>query len=708
MSPHRKLVTSILTLSILGLALLSSVLFDSYQQSSTATQIRNLEANSQILCNYLSRYTADKGDSLDSLLAAAQPFISTERAVFLIDERGNFHPASGNREWSDKQTENQLLDAVRARNDNGALISNELKFVWSRAELPDTPYTLLLLHREFDTTITRFVGEFGVPLFVTILVLLWITTWAALILGSLFKKLNRQKDLLKAQAEKLGEARDKALKASTTKGSFLANMSHEIRTPLTAIIGFSEAILSSNQSMEERISAINTINQSGKHLLHIINEILDLSKIEAEKLEVELIQVPIKQLLEEIEPLVDMQASEKGLEFRINYNFPLPETITTDPTRLKQVLFNLTSNAIKFTENGHIHIGITCEPEKQLMSFEVVDTGIGITKEQSQHIFNPFTQADSSTTRKYGGTGLGLTLSKQLSGMLGGDLSLQSDIGVGSRFTLTVGTGPLDDVTWLHEIDDTSGNSIITAPQPIPTNTISGSVLIAEDNEVNQQLLDMYISKTGANVTIAADGQQAVELASATAFDLIFMDMQMPVMNGIEATETLRKRGYTGTIVALTANTTPEDRARCLQAGCNDYLTKPIDRDQFFVTLNRHLAPADGAENELPVFSELLDDPDLAHVVEKFIAYLPDKTTSLTEAARQQDWDTLKDEAHQLKGLGGGYGYPEITQLAAKLEFQILNKNQLEIESLIASLKAYCERIYAGARETGHIQGSGT
>ena len=707
MSPHRKLVTSILALSILGLVLLSSVLFDSYQQSSTATQIRNLEANSQILCNYLSRYIADKGDSLDSLLAAAQPFVSTERAVFLIDESGNFYPAGGNREWSDEQTENRLLDAVRARNDNGALISNELKFVWSRTELPDTPYTLLLLHREFDTTITRFVGEFGVPLFVTILVLLWITTWAALILGSLFKKLNRQKDLLKAQAEKLGEARDKALKASMTKGSFLANMSHEIRTPLTAIIGFSEAILSSDQSMEERISAINTINQSGKHLLHIINEILDLSKIEAEKLEVELIQVSIKQLLKEIEPLVDMQASEKGLEFRINYNFPLPETITTDPTRLKQILFNLTSNAIKFTESGHIHIGITCEPEKQLMSFEVVDTGIGITKEQSQHIFNPFTQADSSTTRKYGGTGLGLTLSKQLSGMLSGDLSLQSDIGVGSCFTLTVGTGPLDDVTWLHEIDDTSGNSI-TAPQPIPTNTISGSVLIAEDNEVNQQLLDMYISKTGANVTIAADGQQAVELASATAFDLIFMDMQMPVMNGIEATETLRKRGYTGTIVALTANTTPEDRTRCLQAGCNDYLTKPIDRDQFFAILNGNLARAGGAENELPVFSELLDDPGLAHVVEKFIAYLPDKTTSLTEAARQQDWDTLKDEAHQLKGLGGGYGYPEITRLAAKLEFQILNKNQLEIESLIASLNAYCERIYAGARETGHTQDSGT
>ena len=707
MSAHSKLVSSILALSLLGLVLLTSVLFDSYQQSGTASQIRSLETYSQSLSNHLARHVTDTGRSLESLLLAARPFDSAEYAVYFIDEVGVFHPGGGNPDWIDKQTETRLLDATRAQDKNGALVSYALKFVWSRVELPGTPYTLLLIHREYDATIARFVSEFGVPLFVTILVLLWITAWAALIFGSLFKKLNRQKDLLKEQAEKLGEARDKALKASMAKGSFLANMSHEIRTPLTAIIGFSEALLGSDQSMEERISAINTINQSGKHLLHIINEILDLSKIEAEKLEVELIQVSIPQLLKEIEPLVGMQASEKGLEFRINYSFPVPEMITSDPTRLKQILLNLTSNAIKFTADGHIHINVACESEKELMSFEVVDTGIGITKEQSEHIFNPFAQADSSTTRKYGGTGLGLTLSKQLSGMLGGDLSLQSDVGVGSRFALTVGTGPLHDVTSLHEVDD-AACSRISAPQPISTNAISGSVLVAEDNEVNQRLLDMYISKTGATVTIAGDGQQAVELASSTAFDLVFMDMQMPVMNGIEATEALRKRGYTGTIVALTANTTPEDRARCLQAGCDDYLPKPIDRDKFFATLNRHLAPADTTENELPVFSTLLDEPDLAHLIEKFITYLPGNIESLIKAAQQQDWDTIKDVAHQLKGLGGGYGYPGITQLAAKLEFQVVNKNQLEVDSLIAGINAYCQRIYTGARETGHVQVSGT
>jgi CheY-like chemotaxis protein/HPt (histidine-containing phosphotransfer) domain-containing protein len=298
-------------------------------------------------------------------------------------------------------------------------------------------------------------------------------------------------------------------------------------------------------------------------------------------------------------------------------------------------------------------------------------------------------------------------LSKQLSAMLGGDLTVQSDVGVGSRFTLTVNTGPLEDATFLHVVDDASSSRIST-PQPLPTNAISGSVLVVEDNEVNQRLLDMYISKTGATVTIAGDGQQAVELASSTTFDLIFMDMQMPVMNGIEATEALRKRGYTGTIVALTANTTPEDKARCLQAGCDDYLSKPIDRDNFFAMLNRYLNPADTSENELPVFSGLLDEPDLAHLIEKFMAYLPATVESLIDAAKQQDWDTLKEKAHELKGLGGGYGYPEITQLAAKLEFQVLNKNQSEVDSLIASINTYSQRIYAGAGKSGHLQVSAT
>lgn len=703
MTSRSKLVGSVLALSALGLVLLSSVLFDSYQQSIATSELRSLTSYSQSLSHYLAGHTAEAGRTLEAVLSAARPFESSELSVFVYDQVGALHPVDEDKNRPDTPAVERLREAAHSTAPKGILELNDLKLVWKRTPIPDTPYSLLLVHQDHGVPTTRFIDEFGVPLFVTMLVLLWLTAWAALILGSLFKKLNRQKELLKSQTEKLEDARDKALKASMAKGSFLANMSHEIRTPLTAIIGFSEALLSSNQSMQERLSAINTINQSGKHLLHIISEILDLSKIEAEKLDVEIIQVPILSLLKEIEPLVGIQASEKGLEFSVDYRVPLPETIRTDPTRLKQILLNLTSNAIKFTANGSITISVSCEPEKRVMHFEVVDTGIGISKAQSERIFNPFTQADSSTTRKYGGTGLGLTLSKQLSKMLGGDLSLQSEIGAGSRFKLTVDTGSVDDITVLHEIDDTTCRQ--TAPQqPIPTNAIVGTVLIAEDNEVNQQLLDMYISKAGANVTIAGDGQQAVELASATDFDLIFMDMQMPVMNGVEATEILRERGYSGIIVALTANTTPEDRARCLQAGCDDYLPKPIDRDKFFATLNRHLAPADATATEVAVHSELLDEPDLAHLVEKFLDFLPEKVAVIRKAAEQQDWETLKDVAHQLKGLGGGYGYPEITRLAAKLEFQTLSKNQLEVDALVANIINYCERIYAGARETGHFQ----
>ncbi len=705
MSLHSKLAAAILALSVLGLALLSGVLFDSYQQSTAASQVRSLEGYSRSIHNYLSQYARDKGDSLESLLSAARRFDSAGLTVFLVDAAGTIHATDSNPDTGDRGRARLLLNTIHEEDQNGALVADELKYAWTKAALPGTPYTLVLLQHEDDATISRFITEFGVPLFVTLLVLFWITTWAALTIGSLFKKLNRQKDMLKQQAEKLADARDKALKASMAKGSFLANMSHEIRTPLTAIIGFSEALLDSNQSMQERISAINTINRSGKHLLHIINEILDLSKIEAEKLDIELIQIPVLQLLQEIEPLVAMQASEKGLEFKVNYNFPLPETITTDPTRLKQILLNLTSNAIKFTADGSIHVNVACDPDEQLISFEVVDSGIGITAEQAGHIFNPFVQADSSTTRKYGGTGLGLTLSKQLAGMLGGDLSLQSKIGAGSRFTLTVGSGRLDNVSMLHKMDE-SACERMSVSQPLLTKTVSGKVLVAEDNEVNQQLLDMYISKSGAAVTIVEDGQQAVELASSTTFDLIFMDMQMPVMNGIEATKTLRGSGYTGTIIALTANATPEDRSRCLQAGCDGYLSKPIDRDKFFTALSQHLEPAETGDDGMPVLSELLEEPDLAHLIEKFIEFLPGKIASIIQAAEQQDWDTLKDDAHQLKGLGGGYGYPEITQLASRLEFQILNRNLVEIDSVIASIRAYCERIYAGARDSGHLQTS--
>jgi signal transduction histidine kinase/CheY-like chemotaxis protein len=700
MSWHSKLVFSILALSVLGLLLLSSVLFDSYRQSSMGLQRRDVAAHSLGLAQSLSRSTSEHAGSTESLLNAARPFVAAGYLIFLVDHAGKFHSVGAVAVLGGGVTQEELFDRIGERGGSGALSRHGVNFSWSAVDIPDSEHTLVLVHQEKDTSIKDFVREFGVPLFVTMVVFLWITTWTALILGALFKKLDRQKVLFKEQAEKLAEAHDKALKASMAKGSFLANMSHEIRTPLTAIIGFSESLLSSDQSLEERISSIKTINHSGKHLLHVINEILDISKIEAEKLEIDLMQVSTFQLLNEIEPLMAMQASEKGLAFDVDYDFPVPETFTTDPTRLKQILINLVSNAIKFTDRGSIRVNVGCDREKHQMCFVVIDTGIGMTTEQCRNVFKAFSQADVSTTRKYGGTGLGLTLSQQLSEMLGGSLSVQSEPGVGSRFTVLVDTGSLDGVEDLHEIGESCAERDV-AQRPISTNSVTGRVLIAEDNQVNQRLLDLYITKMGATTTMAENGQQAVEHASSTEFDLILMDMQMPVMSGVEAAEELRRRGYQGKIIALTANTTPEDRELCLRSGCDDFLPKPIDRNRFVDTVSKYLKPAVAADGELPIKSDLLDSqPDLAHLIDDFVDFLPAKMDALRAAAQATDWEKLRDEVHQLKGVGGGYGYPGLTELAGKLEFQIISRNSVEVDSLILAMDRYCRRIYAGVRET--------
>jgi signal transduction histidine kinase/CheY-like chemotaxis protein/HPt (histidine-containing phosphotransfer) domain-containing protein len=699
MSWHSKLVFSILALSVLGLLLLSSVLYDSYRQSSMGLQRRDLAAHSLGIAQSLSWSSSAQACATESLLNAARPFVAAGYLIFLVDHSGKFHPVGKMAVPGGEVTQEELFGNVVERGGSGVLSRDGVNFAWSAVGIPGSEHVLVLIHQEEDTSIENFVREFGVPLFVTMLVFLWITTWTALILGALFKKLDRQKVLFKEQAEKLAEAHEKALKASMAKGSFLANMSHEIRTPLTAIIGFSESLLGSDQSLEERISSIKTINHSGKHLLHVINEILDISKIEAEKLEIDLMQVSTLQLVNEIEPLMAMQASEKGLAFDVNYDFPIPETFTTDPTRLKQILINLVSNAIKFTEKGSIQVNVGCDREKQQMRFVVIDTGIGMTAEQCRNVFQAFSQADVSTTRKYGGTGLGLTLSQQLSEMLGGSLSVQSVPGVGSRFTAFVDTGPLDGVEDLQEIVEVCAESDV-APRTMSRNSVTGRVLIAEDNQVNQRLLDLYITTMGATTSVAENGQQAVEHASSAEFDLILMDMQMPVMSGVEATEELRRRGYKGKIIALTANTTPEDRELCLRSGCDDFLPKPIDRERFVETVSAYLKPVTPADGEPPIVSNLLQSqPDLAHLVAEFVDFLPAKIDALSSAAREKDWETLKDEAHQLKGVGGGYGYPGLTELAGKLEFQIISRNSVEVDSLVLAMDAYCRRIYAGASE---------
>ncbi len=386
--------------------------------------------------------------------------------------------------------------------------------------------------------------------------------------------------------------------ASQSKSEFLANMSHEIRTPMTAILGFTDLLLDDrnfHEAPERRIHAIQTIQRNGDHLLSIINDILDLSKIESGKLEVESILYSPIALIEEVQSLMRVRSMAKGLTLESHFETAIPSKIMTDPIRLRQVILNLVSNAIKFTERGGVKIRVRYVPgEIGRMEFDVIDTGMGLTREQQSRLFKPFTQADTSTTRQFGGTGLGLTICKRLSQMMGGDVVIaHSAPGNGSCFRATIAVesvlaGSVDGV----EMIDATQTSIFArtheeaSKQSPSDNSLAGSrILLAEDGPDNQRLISFVLRKAGATVTVVENGQLAADAAlnavkEGTPFHVVLMDMQMPVLDGYGAVALLRAKEYRGHIIALTAHAMDSDRAKCLGAGCDDYATKPIDRSK--------------------------------------------------------------------------------------------------------------------------------
>ena len=377
--------------------------------------------------------------------------------------------------------------------------------------------------------------------------------------------------------------------ANMSKSCFLANMSHEIRTPMNAIMGFSD-ILAEESPTEMQKHYIDIIRSSSKHLLLVINDILDFSKIEAGKLNIEPRGCSMEQILFAIESMMHSLAKEKGLEFDIRENTSLPANIYTDPDRLQQCLVNLANNAIKFTREGHVYLNIALEDRsgEPYIRFDVEDTGIGIPDDMQDKIFNSFTQADESHTRKYGGTGLGLAITSQLAELLGGKLTLTSQEGKGSLFSLVIPAGldvtkqpPLNRNVFTEQGDINS--------RDLQQHRFSGHVLVAEDVEGNQMLIKSLLNKMGLEVTIAVDGNKVLQKALTQQFDLILMDIQMPHMNGYETTRALRKEGITTPIVAQTAYAMKGDDKKCLEAGCDDYLPKPIDRSQLVEMLAKYL-----------------------------------------------------------------------------------------------------------------------
>jgi signal transduction histidine kinase/CheY-like chemotaxis protein len=402
-------------------------------------------------------------------------------------------------------------------------------------------------------------------------------------LGTVARHLNEMAQTIQENQAHLESAHTAALIASHSKSEFLASMSHEIRTPMTAILGFADE-LTRSASRQEEVELAGTISRNGQHLLHVINDILDLSKIEAGKLAIQVERVALGELLHEIKRLMRCRMEHRDLTLNFSAPAELPEWIETDPTRLRQILINLIGNAIKFTERGSIHVVTAIDDrdgENPKLRIDVVDTGAGITPAQLARLFRPFSQVDSDPARQAGGTGLGLVICKRLAAALDGEIRVASCVGAGSTFTVVVPTGPLRDVPWINAEHPSSGELMVVE---VAGDDLSGRrILVVEDGPDNRRLLARILERAGAQVALVNNGAEALDAVAHRTptllrFDLILMDMQMPVLDGYQATRRLRSQGYDRPIVALTANAMQHDRQRCLDAGCDDYLTKPIVR----------------------------------------------------------------------------------------------------------------------------------
>ncbi len=387
-------------------------------------------------------------------------------------------------------------------------------------------------------------------------------------------RLDASRRQLQVHSRELSEAKTAADAANRAKSDFLANMSHEIRTPMAAILGFVD-ILQRQIKDPDNLECLSVIYRNGHHLLEIINDILDLSKIESGSLELESIPVQIGPLVAEVVELMRERANIKGLQLEVSYETLVPETIQSDPTRLRQVLLNLLGNAVKFTESGSVQVVGRLLREDQLLEFSVIDTGIGINPEVIPLLFRAFHQADTSVTRRFGGTGLGLTITKQMVQLLGGSLSVESEIGKGSCFKFTVTTGALEGVELVQP--RLSWESEGAGCQNVPDLT-GCRLLVADDRRDIRDLVVSYLEAAGAHVSTAKNGQEALDVLSDHPVDVVLLDMQMPILDGYATARKLREQGCTLPILALTASAMRGDRDQCMEAGCNGYLTKPIDR----------------------------------------------------------------------------------------------------------------------------------
>ncbi|KAA0012769.1 response regulator [Billgrantia pellis] len=500
---------------------------------------------------------------------------------------------------------------------------------------------------------------------------------------------------LESLSRELQATAQRAESASRSKSEFLATVSHEIRTPLNGVIGMSDLLLDQPLDKQSREYA-HTLHISASRLLELINDILDFSKIESGKLELERQPLHLTALIEDACRLFAPRAQAKGLELVTDISSELPEQVMGDPARLRQVLLNLLSNAIKFTEHGEVRVEAALTARRRL-GLAVIDTGPGVCEDQQERLFEPFRQADASTARRYGGTGLGLAISRRLTEAMDGEIGVDSCPGAGSRFWIEL---PLEPVATDHEPEPSTSPPILAPPR-------GGKVLLVEDNPVNQQVAVAMLERFGCHVTVVGSGRRALELTEQQTFDALFMDVQMPGMDGLETTRRLRmaedwRRRVP--VVAMTAGGPGAERERCLAAGMTDYLTKPLSRLELAAALRRALPEADvhmagpvaedGSEPVLldeAMLAELRDSlgpTALARLVAVHRDQLRDYRDRLQAAMERDDMSALAALAHRLKGESGSLGACELTEHARRLEVLAREGRRDEAGAELATLNA--------------------